>query len=616
MFGIVLLIFTLNLSNADCLIEKDSTVITQTQKGNVETYRFLKIKILTERGRDFCGDIKIRYDRKASRFKILKAYTLLPDGKKVKVEKDAIMDVGAPETAIAPQYTTRIIKAVSFPALKENAEIVYEYVIKSRKPSKEPLFGTSLFRARNPIAKKILILNIPESRNLKYRKVNSGNITIKIDTTKPYLRYIFESENVEKLPDEEFTPPLMDIVPRIDYTEFNDESEMAEWLFEKFKDKIETGKKIEELAKTLKGEDEISTFYRVMEYVQEKIQSINLYLWDAGFVPHSATWVLKHRYGDVRDKAVLALSLLKTLGIKAEPLIVEVQGVQYSATVGLSSVLSEKSLELPVPSLYKTMIIRAILKDTVLYAPLMEKYSDITFIPADIQGKRAFSFWEGNGSYLLIPVLSPQSSELYAYLKGNIGDDGSFTGSWQIEGTGMYSGRLRSRFRFKKDKEIKVMLENLIKVFGQTAKLDSYRLSNMDSRWESPSLLIFISSKDFANINGNLEFTIPILPFSTRYATRSKRELPLYIGAPRKVIYSSEISVPVDFSPFILPDSVKRDNKYNTLISRITYKNHRVKFNSEYTTNKIQIPVNDYAKFREVEGLFFSKNERSVILSK
>ncbi len=616
MLNILFLLFALSLNNADCLIENDSTVITQTRKGNIETYRFLKIKILNERGRDYCGDIKIRYDKQSSEFKILKAYTLLPDGKKVKVEKDAVMDVGAPETAMAPDYTTRVIKAVSFPALRNGAEIVYEYVIKSKKTGKEPLFGTVLFRSKNPILKKVFILDIPLEKKLQYKKVNDGNITVKIDTGNSNIRYIFTAENVEKLPDEDFIPPINEIVPRIDYTELKNTEEMAKWLYSKFEDKATPDKKIKELAKSLMEDDEVKTFYNIVKYVQEEIENINLYLWDAGFVPHSASWVLKHKYGDVRDKTVLALALLEACGIKAEPVLVETKRGEYSASVKLTSVLSENNkYELPVPSHYTTMIIKAYVKDTVLYASPMDRFSDIRSLPSQLQAKRAFSFWKGKGKYSTTPLLPQSDNSLHITLKGSVKEDGSFNGVWRFLGNGFYSGKIRRIFRYKKPDEIKIMLDNLAKAFGQTAKIDSYILRNIETRENPPEVCFYVSSRDFANTGKILEFTIPLVSIITRFATCKERKLPLLTGIPRIIEYTAKINVPDKSSPFLLPENINLSGELNSLKSSMELSNNTVNYRAVYTINSQKVSKEHYKDFRRIEGLFFSKNNRHIILS-
>ena len=617
MFTFLLItLVSLNLNSADCLIEKDSTEITKTEEGYVSTYRLLKLKILNTRGRDRCGDIRVRYNKKSQKFHIINAYTLLPDGKKVPVEKDAIMDVGSPEAAIAPEYTQRIIKAVSFPALQKDAEIVYEYKIESKKKDKEPLFGTVFFKGQNPIKKKVFIIKVPEEEHIYFKKVNGGNINIHVDTTKEGISYVFMAEDVERLPREDFLPSMREIAPFIDYTEFKNKDDMAAYIYSKFKDKIETGKEIKKLASKLWDKDPEKTFYNIIKYVQENIQNINLFLWDAGIEPHKASWTLKHKYGDVRDKTVLALSLMKASGISGDILLVEGRRGSYYASVGLSSVLSlAKTEQLPVLSHYTTMIIRAHIKDTTLYASVMDKYSNVRYLPSSLQHRPCFSFMNGKGNYFRTPLYPEKDNTLKMNLEGKLNKDGSFKGTCHIKAKGSYAATLRERFRFKKQKEIKIMLDDLVSAFGEGSKMDSFKLYNIKSRENLPELVVYITSPNFANVNNTIQFTLPSTFFTMRYASTKDRKLPLWLGVPRTIEYNANIRFVENASPFVLPDSVRLKGEYNEVESNMAFSNNTLSFHSLYSIHAQEVPKEGYANFRKIEGIFYSRNQRSVILN-
>ena len=618
MFLTLFLLISFSFTDANCLYELDSTTVLLNRDGKRVLHRVLKIKILNDVGRDRCGDIKVRYNRKTAVFKVIKAYTLLEDGRKVKVEKDAVMDVGAPETAMAPEYTNIQMKAVSFPALRKNATIVYEYEIKSKKGEKNsPIFGSVFFRMKEPIKKKVFVLSIPRETKLNFAVFGDSVIKVRVDTTRKMAVYTFIAEDVNKIPEENFLPPLYEIAERVDYTSFENKDKMAKWIWSKFEDKLKSSSElVKETANSLKGSDDRKTFYKVVEYVEENIRSVPLYLWDAGFVPHSPEWTLKHKYGDVRDKTVLAIALLNALGIKAEPVLVEGEGKEYRFAVGLSSVLREKGNgAVATPSLYKDMLLKAQINDSVYFAYLMERFSDIDVLSPRFQGKEGFIFTSGKAKTVKVPEYPAEYNTYSSILNGKLLPDGTFKGVWRIEGKGFYSATIRRMFRFKKEREKNIQLEDLVKNLGSTAKVDSYNLFNIDNRWETPYFEVYVTSSDFAlGDKYSIEFTLPLPPAAPRYATDKERKLPLYVGAKRSIKDSVNIEFEYLYQYTVAPADTSLSSPYNALTRKFNKDKKHLVCSSNYTIKKIEIPLNGYNEFKTVEGEYFNKNNRFFML--
>ena len=62
---------------------------------------------------------------------------------------------------------------------------------------------------------------------------------------------------------------------------------------------------------------------RIADWVRSSIGYVQIYLEDGGFRPHPATEVYANRFGDCKDMAHLAISLLGTAGIRAHPVLTE-----------------------------------------------------------------------------------------------------------------------------------------------------------------------------------------------------------------------------------------------------------------------------------------------------
>ena len=101
-------------------------------------------------------------------------------------------------------------------------------------------------------------------------------------------------------------------------------SDIASWAAALYDNVIGGGEEIRQIAKRI--EDNASTpeakAVAALGYVQSNIRYLGIEMGTGSHAPSPAEETLKRRYGDCKDKAVLFISVLRALGIKAEPALV------------------------------------------------------------------------------------------------------------------------------------------------------------------------------------------------------------------------------------------------------------------------------------------------------
>ena len=85
-------------------------------------YKHVRVKVLNRAGVDEVGDWSIGYDKESSKLKNFKAHTITPDGKKHKVEDNAIFE---------KTYGDYVEKTFTFPMVDSGCILEYEYRIRS-----------------------------------------------------------------------------------------------------------------------------------------------------------------------------------------------------------------------------------------------------------------------------------------------------------------------------------------------------------------------------------------------------------------------------------------------------------------------------------------------------
>ena len=108
-------------AGAVVIFDKQSVKVAFT---NIKIERHVRIKVLRSAGIDEVGDQSISFYEKYEKLKHLQAHTITPDGKKHKVEKDAIFE------KTHNNWTTT---SFSFPNVSEGVILEYRYTINKKK---------------------------------------------------------------------------------------------------------------------------------------------------------------------------------------------------------------------------------------------------------------------------------------------------------------------------------------------------------------------------------------------------------------------------------------------------------------------------------------------------
>lgn len=108
---------------ANAIVVFDCCAITVTMDAIERNYH-CRIKVLTQAGVEEVGEQSIYYDKDYDKIKKFSAQTITPDGKKIKVEKDAIFD---------KEVGWRSERTFAFSAVTPGSIVEFEYYIRSER---------------------------------------------------------------------------------------------------------------------------------------------------------------------------------------------------------------------------------------------------------------------------------------------------------------------------------------------------------------------------------------------------------------------------------------------------------------------------------------------------
>ncbi|KFZ38420.1 hypothetical protein HR45_02950 [Shewanella mangrovi] len=123
------------------------------------------------------------------------------------------------------------------------------------------------------------------------------------------------------------TPDWYDPRLGISFSDFDDWSTVAKWGWQLFAPKIRLTTDVKQQARELSWglDDQAAKAEAALDFVQQQIRYLGLEMGVNSHLPATPQQTLLHRFGDCKDKAVLLVALLKEMGLRASPVLVNTE---------------------------------------------------------------------------------------------------------------------------------------------------------------------------------------------------------------------------------------------------------------------------------------------------
>lgn len=157
--------------------------------------------------------------------------------------------------------------------------------------------------------------------------------------------------NVPAVRHEKDAPSWFQQYGAIEYSQFSNWGQIVEAAIPLYAVSAQPSNQMKELTTRLAavGPTDAQRAIQVLKFVQEEIRYTGIEEGEGAFRPTPPNTVLARRYGDCKDKTLLAVTLLKTLGIEAAPALVSTHW------------RGEVARHLPSPGLMNHAVVRAVI---------------------------------------------------------------------------------------------------------------------------------------------------------------------------------------------------------------------------------------------------------------
>ncbi|HEU0220370.1 MAG TPA: DUF3857 and transglutaminase domain-containing protein [Gallionella sp.] len=304
-------------------MQKNIFTYTIKQNGSYQEVRKSLILIENEEGVSNYGEEKIPYTPKLESLKILDAYTILPNGSRIKVPPESIRTIKGDMDSEAASYSDTQYKVIIYPKVVVGSQLYLEYT----KTAHTPLFPGhfTLRQTFSPYIKYALFeINVNFDPRINIRFDSKGVDGGVLPDKGGMHRYRFTYRQDKIIPFELDKIDTDDYSPYVLATTFADYGAIGAAYQKKSKQKVRVTRDIRKLANELTtGVDTKREQARILyNWVSKNIRYVGSYMGNGGYVPHDSQTILDNRWGDCKDHVVILEALLAAKGIASSPALI------------------------------------------------------------------------------------------------------------------------------------------------------------------------------------------------------------------------------------------------------------------------------------------------------
>ncbi|TDG02278.1 DUF3857 domain-containing protein [Paraburkholderia guartelaensis] len=302
-------------------LERDVHLFVVQQDGSVVEDDDTVLRANTTAGVDEIAQRYVWFNKDIETITQLSAETIDPDGTAHAVGASGIRDVQEPRSAGAPTFEDGVLRTVIFPGVQVGSRVHLHFAKRRAKALDAGTFSYFVEPTGEPVEFQRLIFDLPASVPLHADA--RGYTALAPETANGRTRYAFDYRHGPYPPLEAGAVAYVNWGDRLMVSTVPDFAAFATRYREAAADPTSTDPAIAALAQALTADvsDPRDKARRIYDWMRFNIRYVALFLGETAAVPHRATDILRNRYGDCKDHVALFSALLAAVGIRAEPVL-------------------------------------------------------------------------------------------------------------------------------------------------------------------------------------------------------------------------------------------------------------------------------------------------------
>lgn len=386
---------------ATVLFERDSYRIDA--EGRVTYRHSFTFRIETQAGVDDWAETSARYAPWYQNQPAIQARVILPDGRVIQLDPKTVID-GPASDADDNVYTDERIRKAPLPALAIGAIVEEETVTEDRQPF---FAGGGVYRDETsrsvPIVSSELLIDAASTMKLQYRvhHLDSAKFTESEHDGERHLRFSMgympaRAESDIKLATHD------DLSPMIEFSTGESWAAVANAYRQLSEAHIDLDK-VKPLLPSKPAQTRLEQIKDLVARLHKEIRYTGIEFGQASLQPALAADVIKHHYGDCKDKAAVLVAMLRAVGIPANIVLLD-SGPGRDVTVELPGMNEFDHAIVYVPADEKGA--------TELWIDATAEYEQVGSVPSMDQGRQALIIAEGTTALTTTPEFKAEEDHL------------------------------------------------------------------------------------------------------------------------------------------------------------------------------------------------------------
>lgn len=356
------------------LDEEDDYTFDTT--GKSERTRYIAYKVYTQQGVEGWSGVDISWQPWHQQRPSMRVRVITSDGAVHDLDPKTITDSAAKDDDEGVYGDGRVVRA-PLPAVSPGAIVEEEETITETAPFfNSGVVARSYFGRSVPVQRARLTLDAPSSLPLKYKAELLPGLKPTRAEASGRTRIVFETGPMLALEDvEPHLPSDIAGQPQVTFSTGASWQSIAEG-YAKIVDEKANAKEVQSIVNGVVSgkstrDEKVSA---ILQYLAREIRYTGVEFGDAAIVPHSPAETLKHKYGDCKDKATLAVAMLRAARIPANVALLNVGARQ------------DVSGDLPGMGLFDHAIVH-VPSAPELWLDVTDQYARIGQVPSGDQGR-------------------------------------------------------------------------------------------------------------------------------------------------------------------------------------------------------------------------------------
>jgi transglutaminase-like putative cysteine protease len=551
----------------------------------------------------------------------IKAYTLVPDGRKYRKEVvEEFKIANNPDASVF--FDDEVMQRFVYPSLQPGAKTVVSYTLKYKEPR---LFGVNFFQDIDPVVSSEFTIHAPEGMQIGFKSFGPGNpipdpVVKESRNSKTYSWHLEKLDAVRGETDVSSMRRFM-LHTKVWIASYKDNAgkeqryltnlnDLHTWysrLVRSANTSISPEMKVltDSLVNGLKTDEE--RLKAVYYWVQDHVKYVAFEEGYMGLIPHNPSDVFKKRYGDCKDKSLLLKTMLHIAGLEAHLTWIGTRALPYRFS------------ELPCSGSADHMILTWYnAAGKPLFLDATNTFLSWKLPSIAIQEKEAMVDTDSlRYTIEKVPVIAPEVNLTRDSVHFVI-DNNLLRGKGMLTATGYVKIHLVDMLRELDQEKMKRTFSSYISKGNDKCKLDTFRILKDFSRDEDLAINYVVSVPDYLQRNGDEIYVNMHLEKPLQKGTINPKVKKF--DAEYRYKYLSKntfiLDIPDGYAVDFIPPDQSGGNDYFSFTFSYTQNARQIILYQDVTINTMVLPRADFEIYNKLVRQINQGYNQSLILKK